>query len=727
MNNNQPLLPFSLDQPASPSFGDYLPPFISSPSFDYPEPLSTTPPQNPSSTSQQNPFSLNQQSSPPHQLELDNLELDNYDFCTYENYVINFLSIIDSCHDFAYELKRKDHELKDHELNESLNRMLINIVEAMEYIESKSESPAKGKIDKFKDICISISDQKSITIRDILVKIKANGSTSGSHNGFTKDSVNNPSFKKSFFDNFILPHSNNNLDFLDSINNKIIRNGKILSTFLKNIFKDDFKGDFDEKAYYNDIMEAKTIQIADIDPIEKNKYIKYRNLSYYIMFILKSPNDERIVTLYELISIFNLIYELGLVLDSLDNLKHNIHRAYVKAYDNIDSLINEFDNITYPSSYIFDQGKNFPKYQNRLYNWLLFDKKNIDQGPGLTESSSVNFNKIHKTIMWDLNVSSGSRAGCYPDYIVGSLLDKNISYSIYTKENYIIYEYNWLLNEDNKILCKKTNLKTKVVIEKLQSEYTDYTEDRKRGRNDSDDDTDRTKKTRRCNKYYIISGGDDDKDDEANAINKIVKLITSNPESIIELTGFKRFGDWYQCLYSQKYNLLFSSEDFWANMFAIFIKAPIIIGYEDAISGLYTDYLFNIIKTPEDPSFKTSTDSKIYIKPNVKTRCKKAKEIKDNLSLSDPKFMFSYDTHMKNGKVIVSTKKVQISKSTIPFIINKYLKYKLKYIKKKSPHLEFTKAIENERKKLMNDKNVNYNSLYQKYIKYKNKYIKLII
>jgi hypothetical protein len=700
MNNNQP---------ASPSFGDHLPPFITSPSFDEPfitspsfddpyEPLSTTPPQNPSSTSQQNPFSLNQQSSPPHQLELD-----NYDFCTYENYVINFLSIIDSCHDFASELK----------LNQYLNIMLINIVKAMEYIESKSQSQDKKNIDAFKEIRISTSDQKSITINDILEKIKASD--------FTKDSVNNPSFKKSFFDNFILKHSNDNLDLLDSINNKIIRNGKILSTFLKNIFK----GDFDEKAYDDAITGVKAIQITDIDPIEKNKYIKYRNLSYYIMFILKSPDDERIVTLYELISIFNLIYELRLELNDLDSFKSKI--KVLIENPNIKKLIKEFDNITYPSSYIFDQGKNFPKYQNRLYNWLLFDKKNIDQGPGLTESSSVNFNKIHKTIMWDLNVSSSSRVGCYPDYIVGSLLDKNISYSIYTKEDDgIIYEYNWLLNKDNKILCKKTNLRTKVVIETLQS---DYKEDRKRGRDDLDDYTDRKQHIRPKlnNKYYIISGGNDDGDDEANAINEIVKLITSNPKSIIELTGFKRFGDWYQCLYSQKYNLLFSSEDFWANMFAIFIKAPIIIGYEDAISGLYTDYLFNIIKTPEDPSFKTSTDSKIYIKPNDETRCKKAQEIKDNLSSSDPKFMFSYDTHMKNGVVIVSKDIVEISKSTIPFIINKYLKYKLKYIKKKSPHLEFTKVIENERKKLMNDKNVNYNSLYQKYIKYKNKYIKLTI
>ena len=70
---------------------------------------------------------------------------------------------------------------------------------------------------------------------------------------------------------------------------------------------------------------------------------------------------------------------------------------------------------------------------------------------------------------------------------------------------------------------------------------------------------------------------------------------------------------------------------------------------------------------------------------------------------------------------------VTIPPDIIPYIINKYLKYKMKYLKKKNPYLEINQNIENERKKLMNDKTVNYDSLYQKYIKYKNKYKKLTI
>jgi hypothetical protein len=72
--------------------------------------------------------------------------------------------------------------------------MLINIVKAMEYIESKSQSQDKINIVAFKKIRISTSDQKSITINGILEKIEASEASE-----FTKDSVNNPSFKKSFF------------------------------------------------------------------------------------------------------------------------------------------------------------------------------------------------------------------------------------------------------------------------------------------------------------------------------------------------------------------------------------------------------------------------------------------------------------------------------------------------------------------------------------------------
>jgi len=61
---------------------------------------------------------------------------------------------------------------------------------------------------------------------------------------------------------------------------------------------------------------------------------------------------------------------------------------------------------------------------------------------------------------------------------------------------------------------------------------------------------------------------------------------------------------------------------------------------------------------------------------------------------------------------------------SLVFIINKYLKYKLKYLKKKNPHIEYYNIIETEREQLLNDE-ADYDTIYIKYIKYKKKYISM--
>lgn len=62
---------------------------------------------------------------------------------------------------------------------------------------------------------------------------------------------------------------------------------------------------------------------------------------------------------------------------------------------------------------------------------------------------------------------------------------------------------------------------------------------------------------------------------------------------------------------------------------------------------------------------------------------------------------------------------------SLVFIINKYLKYKLKYLKKKNPSGQFNKIIETEKYHLINSTNTDYSMIYRKYIKYKNKYISM--
>ena len=171
---------------------------------------------------------------------------------------------------------------------------------------------------------------------------------------------------------------------------------------------------------------------------------------------------------------------------------------------------------------------------------------------------------------------------------------------------------------------------------------------------------------------------------------------------------------------NSKYNLLLSTSDYWAEKYAILIRCPIISKYTNWYGGNHLDTELSVL-------FCQTMTPDINNNP-LRKQILEYNDINKTFSELKKELQFNVNKFYNRGSIdFISRDFVTIPPEIIPYIINKYLKYKMKYLKKKNPYLEINQNIENERKKLMNDKTVNYDSLYQKYIKYKNKYKKLTI
>ena len=170
---------------------------------------------------------------------------------------------------------------------------------------------------------------------------------------------------------------------------------------------------------------------------------------------------------------------------------------------------------------------------------------------------------------------------------------------------------------------------------------------------------------------------------------------------IVAYLGFRRFGNWFQISQIKYYydNGLFilQTDNFWCAMTAIFVGCPII----------YNDKLYNI-----------------NVNPNRYLNNLKYINIKNNeiINIKDINKLPTKDYKKKD----INGKTYNLPKGYLTVLINKYLKYKSKYLKQKEP-IDINKInniIKSKKIELYNNmNNINYDNIKQKYLKYKTKYL----
>ena len=472
------------------------------------------------------------------------------------------------------------------------------------------------------------------------------------NNEFTPNNVNEKWFKTIFSDQPNSPFSFC-IDYLK--NNRMI---------------DEYTVDYINSYIINEGEILLKALHADVHSINKKKILKYRNLIYYIVnniityYPITRDQDRKDRLIKQLLELFIHIFNLS------------------PAYYNIVEICTYFKeykiyNLTYPSSYIYDAGK--IDFSNpTMYRWLLNNHNDVDPGNHLSQLTTKDLDKIHDVIYFDTSDRKS-------DPIISSNIDLDINYSLILTINNENHYYTWGIKKDSddqtkiNFMCKSNKL------------------------NPTDE------KDTNANINVVYKG--------SNSITDITELITNrlgNAYSDPILTGYKRLGDWYQALYASKYNLLLSTNDYWAEKYAILVGCPIISKYYNFYNGNNLDTELSVIYLQEKHLRPTD--------PTISSNIHNSNGDGEQLSFNVHKYYMNENLHIVNG-----TTPISLPLGIIPYIINKYLKYKLKYLKKKNPTLKINQEIENQRIKLMNDKTVNYDSLYQKYIKYKNKYIKLTI
>ena len=187
------------------------------------------------------------------------------------------------------------------------------------------------------------------------------------------------------------------------------------------------------------------------------------------------------------------------------------------------------------------------------------------------------------------------------------------------------------------------------------------------------------------------------KNEVVQIAEELNKLDESNIKQICALFGFKRFGDWFQIAqtkhtYKEGYFIL-KTGDFWCNIAAIFTGCPCILNGN----------LYNINYNP------TRLDIELFKITDVDLL--NLEKVDDNKELQ-----------------VKKPQSYTLPKGNLTVLINKYLKYKFKYLKQKKQIdiNNINNIIKSTKIELYNNiNNINYENIKQKYLKYKTKYLLL--
>jgi hypothetical protein len=317
---------------------------------------------------------------------------------------------------------------------------------------------------------------------------------------------------------------------------------------------------------------------------------------------------------------------------------------------------------------MYDMGQS-EKSETMLYNWLFFNKDNIDQGSGITASSFTtkdNSNTVIGRKIWQPGLTEKEKK----KRIYGTKMIEDIEIRL--------GNYNHIFKGSHDIfgdIKVETNNNT---ISKINSTIDG------------------------------IPINFNEENEISNILNKLEKsnIPDTDINNIIAHFGFKRFGDWFQsALIKKMYNdgyFTLETDDFWNKILAIFIGCTVIYTYTNDKKDVIREEIYNCNIKPERPLLNN-----IY-----KLEDSNLRPIDINLDLD----------------IYTDTYTYQLPKGYLSVLINKYLKYKLKYLKQKK-QLNINKInniIKYKKIELYNNiDNINYQYIKQKYLKYKNKYLLL--
>jgi hypothetical protein len=205
---------------------------------------------------------------------------------------------------------------------------------------------------------------------------------------------------------------------------------------------------------------------------------------------------------------------------------------------------------------------------------------------------------------------------------------------------------------------------------------------------------------------------------------------------ISKLLGYKRFGDWNQISQIKKYYkngyFILRSDDWWCCVTAIFVGCPIIMDHTDIIGDIISDDNKDDEDVLDDSNNEDSYDEYDI---NNKTYIFNCNLMPDIVSIEDNIKLFSSTSQKKIDQIkslpskLIPVRNIfkdagtyNIDPKEFSFLLNKYLKYKMKYLKQKGIHINKIKEIINIEKEHLNN-NINYEVIKNKYLKYKNKYL----
>jgi hypothetical protein len=645
------------------------------------------------------------------------------------SFITIVLGLIDSLHDF-YKIKKID----DNEKNAIRFYLLIYLKhEINKWVWSNYGNISEKFYNEVNSICLYI-ENSHIGLYDWTINILNLKNIKSPFLSFPNQSQCKNTFQITFTA-FLERNNEIRMNSMSNIVNNIKFNGIV------EIFK------------HFDVLKSSYYDFRLYDNI-----LLYRNLIYNI---IKNIKNYIKVDKTEQIRLLELIKRLLTYLDTLFNTKISaltidiLEKFSSNPFHPFIKLINLLDPSTYPSLYIYDQGiEHIYLTGHKLY----IDKK-TDEGTKQT-FKSVNDTSYERVLKFTEQIMRGP--------------NKHNIYGIeYNNTDECLFSnYKFIPASGAASGAASVAASTVVLSSDKPQQLLCYLDDKKGP-------------AVNINSISAITN-------ELLQLNESIKISLDTSkifDTIGCLFGAKRTGDWLQCIQAKKYNILISTGDFWCQMYALLTQTPIII--DDILYNYIPDSELNIdkwvhffgsnLKISKRKKLLNDTDKinvdmfknmllkdiirnygPYYVLPFLvpgidgasagtpsEDRVSAGTPSEDRVSAGTPSGTPSGDEdrdasgtvlpgkpvpglNRSQTQTIFSHNALNIQVGDLKYILKKYLKYKNKYLKKKTGRIidnHEMDAITNNLFENVNESNIKQNieKINNKYLKYKNKYLKINI
>jgi hypothetical protein len=439
--------------------------------------------------------------------------------------------------------------------------------------------------------------------------------------------------------------------------------------------------------------------------ISENTIIRFRNLLYTLIELIKKrtePSDQ--ASFINLFTIFNNIFlKSHPPINSID--------LYTMSHEILSYTI---DNQTYPSSYIYDQGDSNKSLNT--YSVFIHEKQDASKSK-LTYNSATEHHNQH-SVMYNWRHLYGLKYNNNP--VGGDIIYFNqFSFCIDNHDGKKCLKCSYRIAADTLISVYFYDNSKNTIEIFLSHLYNLNINSQLGGVKTSERIQQKPEGLRRVGVVRLPRARN-----RASAFKKRKVLNTSHLYDITELKeylkknpidkeankfiinslayGAKRAGDWIQCIQASRNNLLLETQDFYCQVFALAVGAPIILDFEGSQKIYNANIRPAINLLTENWEQFSKNDSDLIISRELPV---------DNVVLP----FYSQSKDLNNSQIFYGNVPTQLFTS----IIKKYLKYKNKYLKYKNgaTHNPITKEPKLDL--------LNYEQIKTKYLKYKKKYLKI--